>query len=176
MFFRQIKWVALASAGLLLSSCQPGQSQGRAVKFGPTPVYRLGKGAQEVAPDKALTDFYEQRFNFHPRFNQPLHRLVRGNGPDVYLGLVVPPGPADLAVLTRPDSVWQVVLASRAEPRGAGQLALLRDPRRGEYNVRYVGKAAKSGNTHVINLLTTDSTVARSYYSADKLFRGDLLL
>ncbi len=165
--------VVAASAGLLLSSCQPGQSQGRAVRFGPTPVYRLAKGAQEVVPDKATTQFYEQRFNFHPRFNQPLHRLVRGNGPDVYLGLVVPPGPTDLAVLIRPDSVWQAV-ANRTEPQG--QLAMFRNPRRGEYNVRYAGKAVKTGNIHVINLLTTDSTLARSYYSADKLFKGNLLL
>lgn len=176
MRFYQFSSLALVLLAGLATNCQPGRSQGRAVYFGPTAVYRLGKTDQEVTPDPAATTFYEQRFNFHPRFNQPLHRLVRGTGPEtVYLGLVMPPVPARLAALTAPDSVWQLV-SERAEPHGNGRLALLKNVRRGEYNVRYVGKAAKSGNTHVINLLTADSAVARSYYVAKPLFKGNLLL
>ena len=176
MLFRYFRLASGLSLGLMLGSCQQGQSPGRAVYFGPTGVYRLTGDAQEIAPDSALTAYYGRRFNFHPRFNQPLHRLVRGSGPEtVFLGLVLPPAPGNLGVLTASDSVWQQV-AARAVAPGAAQVALLRNPRRGEYNVRYVGKNKKSGNTHVINLLTPDSTVARSYYAAEKLFKGNLLL
>ena len=139
-------------------------------------MYRLGADAKEIAPDSATTAYYGQRFNFHPRFNQPLHRLVRGSGPEtVYLGLVLPPAPRNLVVLMASDSVWQQVATRTVSPDGA-QLALLRNPRRSEYNVRYVGESKKSGNVHVVNMLTSDSTVARSYYTAEKLFKGNLLL
>jgi hypothetical protein len=159
--------------GALLTGCQQAHTQSRTVYFGPTAVYRLPTGTREVKPDSASTAFYERRFNFHPRFNQPLHRVVAGIPAEtVYLGLVMAPVPADLGVLVAPDSVWQVV-ERKALPH-AGQLALLRG-RHGEFDVRYVGRAS-SGNTHVVNLLTRDSVVARSYYEAPKLFKGNLLL
>lgn len=157
----------------LLASCQQARPQSRTVYFGPTAVYRLPKGTHEAKPDIASTAFYEQRFNFHPRFNQPLHRIVAGNPTEtVYLGVAVPPVPANLQALVEPDAVWQ--LAARKMLPGAAQLALLRG-HNGEFDVRYVGRAT-SGNVHIVNLLTRDSVVARNYYEASKLFKGDLLL
>jgi hypothetical protein len=162
----------LLSAGLL-AGCQHAPPQSQTVYFGPTAVYRLPKGTHEASPDTASTAFYERRFNFHPRFNQPLHRVVVGSPTEtVYLGLAVPPVPANLQALVAPDSAWGVV-ERKALPHAA-HLALLRG-HRGEFDVRYVGRAS-SGNVHVVNLLTRDSVVARSYYEAPTLFKGNLLL
>jgi hypothetical protein len=175
MFYRQPSWMLVAGAGLL-AACHAKPRLEHTVYYGSTAVYRLKPGAQEITPDKATTSFYSQRFNFHPRFNQPLHRVVRNSGTEtVYLGLVMPPVPGDLTVLTLPDSVWQLVDARSASPH-AGRLALLRNARRGEYNVRYVNKIAATSNVHIINLLTSDSLLAKRYYAADSLFEGNLLL
>lgn len=165
-------WAVLLQVGLL-AGCQQARPQSRTVYFGPTAVYRLPQGTREAKPDTASTAFYERRFNFHPRFNQPLHRIVAGSPTEtVYLGVAVPPVPANLQALVEPDAVWQVV-ERQALPAGA-QLALLRG-RSGEFDVRYVGRA-KSGNIHIVNLLTRDSVVARSYYTAPRLYKGNLLL
>ncbi|WP_046244614.1 hypothetical protein [Hymenobacter terrenus] len=173
MNYRFNSWVTLFLNLGLLAGCQQARTQSRTVYFGPTAVYKLPDGTREEKPNKETTASYERRFNFHPRFNQPLHRIVAGKDAEtVYLGLAMPPVPANLQALVEPDSVWQVV-ERRALP-GEAQLALLRG-HRGEFNVRYVGRAT-SGNTHVVNLLTRDSVVARSYYMAPKLFKGNLLL
>ncbi|MBO2011360.1 hypothetical protein [Hymenobacter negativus] len=172
MTFRFNGWAVLLTLALL-AGCQQAHKQSGTVYFGPTAVYRLPKGTHEAMPDTASTAFYERRFNFHPRFNQPLHRIVAGSPTEtVYLGIAMPPVPANLQVLVEPDAVWQVV-GRKALP-SAAQLALLRG-RNSEFNVRYVGKA-KSGNVHVVNLLTRDSVVARSYYDAPKPYKGNLLL
>lgn len=175
MTVRFVCLLASTAGALGLAGCSRSQYQGRAVYFGPTAVYRLADGTQEVKPDARSTAFYEQRFNFHPQVNQPLHRIVAttGGAETVYLGLALPPLPPDLAVLAASDSVWTVV-QTRPLP-GKAQLALLKS-RRGEFDVRYVGASAKSGSTHVVNLLTPDSAVARSYFDAEKIFKGNLLL
>ena len=175
MNYRHLLALTLFScAVLLVTGCQRDHYQDHVVRFGATNVYKLTGGAREQTPDKSATQFYEQRFNFHPRFNQPLHRIVAGEGAEtVYLGIVVPPVPNNLGVLTQSDSVWTLVQEKTLT--GKARLALLKN-QRGEYDVRYVGASSKSNNTHVINLFTKDSVTARSYYDASKLFKGNLLL
>jgi hypothetical protein len=159
-----------------LASCHKTASSARAVYLGPTAVYQLSDNAKELLPDKFSTTFYQDRFNFHPQYNQPLHRIVAvGNSTDkVYLGVVLPPLPADLSVLTESDSIWQLI-ERRALPNHS-ILARLRSKKGAEFDVRYLGASAKSQNTHVVNYLTADSATAQRIYLADKPFEGKLLL
>lgn len=175
MNYRQLSSLTLFScAVILVTGCHRDQHQDHVVRFGATSVYKLTGGAREQTPNKSTTQFYERRFNFHPRFNQPLHRIVAGQGAEtVYLGIVVPPVPNDLGVLIQSDSVWSLLQENHLT--GKARLALLKS-KRGEYDVRYIGASSQSKNTHVINLLTEDSITARSYYDASKLFKGNLLL
>ena len=175
MNYRQLSSLTLFSCTVfLLTGCYQDQQQDHVVRFGATSVYKLMDGAREQTPDKNATQFYEQRFNFHPRFNQPLHRIVAGQGAEtVYLGIVAPPVPNNLGVLIQSDSVWSLLHEKKLTEKA--RLALLKN-RRGEYDVRYIGESSKTNNTHVINLLTKDSVTARSYYDADNLFKGNLLL
>ena len=161
--------------GLLPTGCHQPPHPARAVYLGPTPVYQLTDSTRELVPDESSTAFYQCRFNFHPQVNQPLHRIVSSRSTDkVYLGLVLPPVPVSLAELTASDSVWELI-ERRALPHQA-VLAWLRRKRLPEWNVRYLKASAKSQNTHVINLLTTDSATARRAYLADKPFGGQILL
>ena len=170
------RWLVGAALGLaLLSGCRPPTRSQKAVYLGPAAVYQLTDSTRELVPDETATAFYQRRFNFHPRYNQPLHRIVSSRSTDkVYLGLVLPPLPPDLATLTESDSVWELV-ERRALPKHA-VLAWLRSKRGREWNVRYLGASAKSKNTHVIQLLTTDSLTARRGYFAPKPFDGHILL
>ena len=173
---RAVAWLggALLVGGVLMAACNKPVRTVRAVYFGPAPVYQLTDSTRELVPDESATAFYQRRFNFHPLVNQPLYRLVSSPTTDkVYLGLVLPPLPATLADLVVSDSVWQL-MERRTLPQGA-VLAWLRRKRGHEWNVRYLGASAKTKNTHVINLLSTDSAAARRFYFAEKPFGGRLL-
>jgi len=161
----------LAALTLLGCSRKPGADS--AVYLGPTPVYKLVPGTREVAPDAPTTKLYEGMFNFHPAYNQPLHRLVVGGNQTVYLGLVLPPLPAKLDELMVTDSAWTLV---QSRPVGKGALLGLLKGRTGAYDVRYLGASVKSQMTHVINVYTQDSALAQSYYHAEPLLKGNLLL
>ncbi len=165
-----------AIALLLIVGCQKPARTARAVYFGPTAVFALTDSTRELTPDETTTTFYQRRFNFHPTVNQPLHRIVSSRSTDkVYLGLVLPPVPPALADLAQTDSVWQLI-ERRELPRQA-VIARFRSLRRPtEWNVRYLLTSKKSTNSHVINLLTTDSATAHRVYLADKPFNGQLLL
>ena len=173
---RGARWLLWAGLGpALLAGCRQSARSQKAVYLGPTAVYHLTDSTRELVPDEAATVFYQRRFNFHPQINQPLHRIVSSLSTDkVYLGLVLPPLPADLATLAQSDSAWELI-GRRALPRRA-VLAWLRSRRGHEWNVRYLGASAKSKNTHVIQFLTTDSATARRAYFAPKPFDGHILL
>ena len=165
----------LIALSLLLTTmaCTRQPPKGNAVYFGPTAVYRLTPETKELAPDQTTSKQYDASFNFHPNYNQPLHRIVAGGLQTVFLGIVVPPAPKDLAELTATDAQW-TRMEVKALPKNA-VMALLKDGR-GAYDVRYLGLSAKSGQIHLVNLVTQDSILARSYYDADTLFKGNLLL
>ena len=172
---RRLGGILLLLGGLAGAGCHQPARTARAVYLGPTPVYQLTDSTRELVPDDSGTAFYQRRFNFHPDFNQPLHRIVSSRSTDkVYLGLVLPPLPADLATLTGSDSVWELI-ERRELPRRA-VVAWLRSRHRPEWNVRYLSASAKTHNTHVINLLTADSATAHRAYLAPKPFGGQLLL
>ena len=155
-----------------LAACKgPGQAPD-VVYMGPAQVFALQPGAKVLAPEPASTAYYEQLFNHHPQYNQPLHRIVKSTANTVYLGVVMDPLPPSPADLLATDSVWTVVAARKV---GAAQVGLLRG-KGGQYNVRYLATSSKTKFLHVINLLTTDSADARQQYEANPPLHGRVLL
>jgi hypothetical protein len=154
---------------MMANTCQKRKD---AVYLGGTPVYQLSAETREVAPTPAAIKEYETKFNYYSQYNVPLHRVVMGKGQTVYLGLIVPPFPPTLSYFLASDSVWTQLESKKV---GEGGMAFMKYAL-GGYNVRYVFASKKTAQTHAINLFTADSATARSYYDAEKPYKGALLL
>jgi hypothetical protein len=172
MYFRCLLSFFLFISVFASISCGRAPSKSENLYLGQDLIYSLEPGARIVIPAQAAVNEYEKKFNYYKQYNVPLHRIIINSNSTLYFGLVVEPMPAQLTDLIQPDSLWSVI-ATKSDKHGYwGFLKYAK----GGYNVRCLTHSNKTKQVHAINLFTTDSAVAISYYTDTNGFRRNLHL